>query len=306
MNYDLIVLGGGPAGYVGAIRAAQLGKKVACVENDRAGGTCLNWGCIPTKALLKNAELYHTLTHRAEEFGLKIGSIEYDWSKVIGRSRGVSDKLNKGIEFLFKKNKVDYVKGWGKFKSANEIDVDVVGGGKETIRAKNVIIATGSEPCPLPGNAIPVDEKYVVTSTGGLSLEKIPKRMVVIGAGVIGLELGSVYRRLGTEVIVVGNTERICPFMDVELSNAFKKSLDKQGFKFILKSKVTGGSGGPNGCKVIIESVDGSAPIQNLECDTILVSTGRRAFTEGLQLNNVGLAVDKYGKIETNEHFQTA
>ena len=216
------------------------------------------------------------------------------------------DGLTGGIEFLLKKNKVDYVKGWGKFKSSNEIEVDLIGGGKDTIRAKNVIIATGSEPCPLPGNVIPIDEKNVCTSTGALSLEKIPKRLVVIGAGVIGLELGSVYRRLGSEVIVVGNTERICPFMDAEVSAAFKKSLDKQGFKFILKSKVTGGTGGPNGCSVIIESVDGSVPTQKLECDTILVSTGRRAFTEGLQLDKVGLAVDKYGKIETNEHFQTA
>ena len=169
------------------------------------------------------------------------------------------DSLTSGIEFLFKKNNVEYLKGWGKFTGLNEIEVDMLqGGGKEKIKAKNVIIATGSTSNFLPGNTITVDRRYVVTSTGALSLDAIPKRMVVIGAGVIGLEMGSVYARIGTEVIVIGNTDRICPSMDVELSTAFKKSLDKQGMKFIMKSRVMGGTGGPNGCRVDYTSLDGT------------------------------------------------
>jgi len=167
--------------------------------------------------------------------------------------------LTSGIEFLFKKNKVDYSKGHGKFLSPNEIEVDLTAGGKETIKAKNIIVATGSEPSPLPGNVIPIDEKYVVSSTGALVLEKPPKKMVVIGGGVIGLELGSVYNRLGTEVIVVEYMERICPSMDIELTNMFKKTLEKQGFKFMMKTKVVGGKGGANGCKVEIEPAEGGS-----------------------------------------------
>lgn len=189
--------------------------------------------------------------------------------------------LTSGIEFLFKKNKVDYIKGHGKFLSANEIEVDIVGGGKDSLKAKNIIIATGSEPSPLPGNVIPIDEKYVVSSTGALALEKIPKKMIVIGGGVIGLELGSVYKRLGTEVIVVEYMDRICPAMDVDVVQQFKKILEKQGIKFMMKTKVVGGSGSANGCKVEIEPAEGGAK-QTLDADVILVSTGRRAYTAGL------------------------
>jgi dihydrolipoamide dehydrogenase len=212
--------------------------------------------------------------------------------------------LTSGIEFLFKKNKVDYVKGLGKFASANQIEVDLADGGKETITAKNIIIATGSEPSPLPGNTIPIDEKYVVSSTGALALEKVPKKLVVIGGGVIGLELGSVYRRLGSEVTVVEYMDRICPTMDVELTNQFKKTLEKQGFKFLLKTKVVGGSGGANGCKVDIEPAQGGSK-STLDCDIILVSTGRRAYTQGLQLDKAGLSTDKQGKVEINDHWET-
>jgi dihydrolipoamide dehydrogenase len=183
--------------------------------------------------------------------------------------------LTGGIEFLFKKNKVDYMKGLGKFASQNEIEVDLTDGKKEKIKAKKIIIATGSEPSPLPGNTIPIDEKTVVSSTGALSLEKIPKKMVVIGGGVIGLEMGSVYKRLGTEVTVVEFMDRICPTMDVELTNNFKKVLEKQG---ILKTKVVGGKGSPQGCKVDVEAAEGGSK-QTLDCDIILVSTGRRPFT---------------------------
>lgn len=212
--------------------------------------------------------------------------------------------LTSGIEFLFKKNKVDYVKGWGKFSSESEIEVDLAGGAKEQIKAKNIIIATGSEPSPLPGNVIPIDEKYVVSSTGCLSLEKIPKKMVIIGGGVIGLELGSVYKRLGSEVTVVEYMDRICPAMDVEVTNQFKKLLEKQGIKFLLKTKVVGGAGGASGCKVEIEPAAGGAK-ETLTCDVILVSTGRRPYTKGLQLEKAGLVADKFGRVDTNDHLQT-
>lgn len=212
--------------------------------------------------------------------------------------------LTGGIEFLFKKNKVDYIKGWGKFASKNDIDIDVNGGGTDKVTAKNIIIATGSEPSPLPGNTIAIDEKYVVSSTGALALDKIPKKMVVIGGGVIGLEMGSVYSRLGSEVTVVEFMDRICPSMDVDITNQFKKILEKQGFKFMMKTKVVGGSGGPNGCKVEVEAAAGGDK-KTIDCDIILVSTGRRPFTEGLQLDKAGLATDKFGRIETNDHWQT-
>jgi dihydrolipoamide dehydrogenase len=212
--------------------------------------------------------------------------------------------LTSGIEFLFKKNKVDYLKGYGKFVSANEVEIDLNQGGKDKIKAKNIIIATGSEPSPLPGNVIPIDEKYVVSSTGALALTSIPKKMVVIGGGVIGLEMGSVYSRLGTQVTVVEYMDRVCPTMDVEVTTQFRKLLEKQGFKFLMKTKVVGGKGSASGCKVEIEPAEGGAR-QSLDCDIILVATGRRAFTQGLQLDKAGLVADKYGKVEVNDHLQT-
>ena len=212
--------------------------------------------------------------------------------------------LTGGIEFLFKKNKVDYIKGHGKFTSSTDIAIDLIGGGTEQIKVKNTIIATGSEPSPLPGNVIPIDEKFVVSSTGCLSLDKIPKKLVVIGGGVIGLEMGSVYARLGTEVTVVEYMDRICPAMDLELTAAFKKILEKQGIKFMMKTKVVGGKGAAEGCKVEIEPAEGGAK-KTLDCDVILVSTGRRAFTAGLQLDKVGIPTDKMGRVETNDHWQT-
>lgn len=213
--------------------------------------------------------------------------------------------LTSGIEFLFKKNKVDYLKGTGKFSSQNEIEIDLVDGGKEKIKVKNVIIATGSEPSKLPGNVIPIDEKYCVSSTGALSLEKIPKKMIVVGGGVIGLELGSVYKRLGSEVTVVEFLDKITPTLDNEISTQFRKILEKQGIKFMLKHKVVGGSTSANGCKVEIEPAEGGSK-QTLDCDVILVSTGRRPYTENLQLEKAGLKTDKFGRIETNDHWQTS
>ena len=204
-----------------------------------------------------------------------------DFGQLMKQKEKAVKGLTGGIEFLFKKNKVDYLKGFGKFISQNEIQVDLTDGSKETIKAKNFIIATGSEPSPLPGNVIPIDEKYIVTSTGALSLEKTPKKMVVIGGGVIGLEMGSVYARLGTQVTVVEYMDRICPTMDLELTSTFRKTLEKQGLKFMLKTKVVGGSGSANGCKVEIEPAEGGAK-SVLDADIVLVATGRRPYTGGL------------------------
>lgn len=233
-----------------------------------------------------------------------VKDVSIDFNQLMKQKEKAVTGLTSGIEYLFKKNKVDYLKGYGKFASPNEIEIDINGGGKEKIKAKNIIIATGSEPSPLPGNVIPIDEQYVVSSTGALALKSIPKKMVIIGGGVIGLEMGSVYSRLGTQVTVVEYMDRICPTMDIELTNMFKKSLEKQGIKFLMKTKVVGGKGGAEGCKVEIEPAEGGSR-QSLDCDIILVATGRRAFTGGLQLDKAGLTTDKYGKVETNDHLQT-
>jgi dihydrolipoamide dehydrogenase len=304
-EYDLAVIGGGPGGYVAAIKGGQRGLKTICIEKrGTLGGTCLNVGCIPSKALLNATHKYHEAQHSFKDLGIIAKDVSIDFGQLMKQKEKSVTGLTSGIEFLFKKNKVDYAKGWGKFASANEIDIDLNGGGSERIKAKNVIIATGSEPSPLPGNVIPIDEKFVVSSTGALSLTSIPKRMIVIGGGVIGLEMGSVYSRLGTQVTVVEYMDRICPSMDVEVTNTFKKMLEKQGFKFMMKTKVVGGKGAASGCKVEVEPAEGGAR-QTLECDVILVSTGRRAYTQGLQLEKAGLVADKYGKVETDDHLRT-
>lgn len=259
-EYDLAVIGGGPGGYVAAIKAGQRGLKTVCIEKRGSlGGTCLNVGCIPSKALLNATHKYHEAQHSFKDLGIITKEVSIDFGQLMKQKEKAVTGLTSGIEFLFKKNKVDYIKGYGKFASANEIEVDLIAGGKDKIKAKNVIIATGSEPSPLPGNVIPIDEKYVVSSTGALALDKIPKKMVVIGGGVIGLEMGSVYSRLGTQVTVVEFMDRICPSMDVEVTGQFKKILEKQGFKFMMKTKVVGGKGGPNGCQVQIEPAEGGA-----------------------------------------------
>ena len=297
-NYDVIIIGGGPGGYVCAIRCAQLGLKTACVEGRGAlGGTCLNVGCIPSKALLHATELYHEAQENFTQMGLMGKSPSVDFKKMVAYKQGVIDSNTQGIEFLFKKNKVDYLKGWGSIKSATEVEVD----GK-SYQTKNIVIATGSEPSTLPG--VEVDEKVVVTSTGALELPKVPKRMVVIGAGVIGLEMGSVYARLGTEVTVVEFLDHITPGMDSEISKQFQKILQKQGLNFILGAAVQGVKATKTKATVTykLRSDDSEA---KLDAETVLVATGRRPYTQGLGLEEASVAMTDRGQVKIDKHWQT-
>jgi dihydrolipoamide dehydrogenase len=296
MKYDLIVIGGGPAGYVGAIRAAQLGKKVACVENDRAGGTCLNWGCIPTKALLRNAELYHTLTHRAEEFGLKIGSVEYDWSKVVGRSRKVSDKLCGGIEFLFKKNKVDYLRGTAAIPAAGKVEVTAADGSKETHEADKILICTGATSRDLPG--LPFDGKTVISSREAMVLEKQPESVIVIGAGAIGVEFAYFFNAYGTKVTLVEMAPNLLPVEDTEVSQALEKSFKKQGINFLTNTKTTATE--VKDGKVLV-TVEGAAS-ETLEAEVCLVAIGVKPVLPG----GVEIKLTDRGWIDTDASYQTS
>jgi dihydrolipoamide dehydrogenase len=296
MKYDLIVIGGGPAGYVGAIRAAQLGKKVAVAEMDRAGGTCLNWGCIPTKALLKNAELYHTLSHRAEEFGLKISGLEYDWSKVIGRSRKVSDQLNKGIEFLLKKNKIDYLRGTAKIPAAGKVEVIAADGGSEVHETKDILISTGATSRDMPG--LPYDGKTVISSKEAMTLEKQPKSIVIIGAGAIGVEFAYFFNAYGTQVTMVEMAPNLLPVEDTEVSQALEKSFKKAGIRFLTNTKTTGAS--TDGTKVSI-TVEGAAN-ETLEAEVCLVAIGvKPVLPEGIELK-----LTERGWLHTDDRYQTS
>ena len=269
MAYDLIVIGGGPAGYVAAIRAAQHGKKVACVEVDRAGGTCLNWGCIPTKALLKNAELYQTLTHKAGEMGLQIDGLSYDWGKVVGRSRKVSDRLAGGIEMLFKKNKVDYIRGYGSIPAKGTVEVTANDGSKQTLEAENIIIATGCKSRALP--PLPFNGKSVIGSKEAMVLEEQPKEMIIIGAGAIGIEFAYIYNAFGTKVTVVEMQDTILPVEDTEIGQSLEKSLTKQGIRCLTKTKVTGTQDHGNRVEITVEG-----PKENgtISADVCLVAIG--------------------------------
>jgi dihydrolipoamide dehydrogenase len=297
-SFDLIVIGAGPGGYVCAIRAAQLGMKVACVESRATlGGTCLNVGCIPSKALLHSSEEFRKATHAMADQGIKIGSVELDLARMQARKGEVVTANVKGVEFLFRKNKVTWLKGPGRILAPGKVDV----GGTE-YETKHIVIATGSESMPLPG--VEVDEKQIVTSTGGLEIDKVPGHLVVIGGGVIGLELGSVWRRLGAEVTVVEFLDRIVPTMDAEIATAFQRILTKQGLKFRLGSKVTGAVKGNAGVTLTFEPTKGGAE-EKLNADIVLLSIGRRAYTEGLGLAEAGVATDARGRVTTDAHFAT-
>jgi len=304
-HYDLIVIGGGPGGYVAAIRAAQLGLKAACVEKRGAlGGTCLNVGCIPSKALLNSSEKFEEANHAFAAHGVELGSVKLNLAAMMARKDKVVGDLTKGIEFLFKKNKVDYVKGAGSLAGAGKVDVTPTDGGTATtLQAKNILIATGSEVMPLPG--VEIDEKRIVSSTGALALPKVPKHLVVVGGGVIGLELGSVWRRLGAQVTVVEFLDRILPEMDGEISKNFARTMKKQGMTLKLGSKVTGARTGKSGVKLTVEPAAGGA-VETVDCDTVLVAIGRRPYTGGLGLEKAGIETDQRGFIRIDERFKTS
>lgn len=301
-TYDLIVIGSGPGGYVAAIRAAQLGLKTACVESRATlGGTCLNVGCIPSKALLVSSEKYAEATHGLAQHGVKVDKVGLDLTAMMGHKNKVVKDNTTGIEYLFKKNKVDWLKGKGRIVAPGQVAVEGANG-SQTYAAKNIMIATGSESMPLPG--VTVDEKRIVTSTGALELPEVPKSMLVIGGGVIGLELGSVWQRLGTKVTVVEFLDRILPGMDGEVSKNMQKILAKQGMEFKLSTKVVSAKVEGSGVKVALEAAAGGGA-ETIQVDVVLLAIGRRPYTEGLGLEAVGVKLDERKRIVTDKHFET-
>ena len=305
-QYDVIIIGGGPGGYNAAIRAGQLGLKVACVDKgidggSTLGGTCLNVGCMPSKALLHASELYAAANTEFATLGIDV-TPKLNLPQMMKQKAESVAALTKGIEFLFKKNKVDRVMGTGKIAGPGKVEVTAADGAVTALEAKNIVIATGSLPAGLPG--VTVDQKRIVDSTGALSLSEVPKTMVIIGAGIIGLELGSVWRRLGAEVTVVEFLDRITPGMDAEVAKTFQRALTKQGFQFKLGSKVTGAKASKSGVSLTVEPVAGGAA-ETLEADYVLLAIGRRPFTEGLGLESVGIVPDKRGFIPT-DHWKTS
>ena len=299
-KFDVTVIGGGPGGYVCAIRLSQLGLKTACIESRGSlGGTCLNVGCIPSKSLLNLSENFHKAKN-FEKIGIEIGELKLNLGKMMKNKEKAVTVLTKGIEFLFKKNKVTYFKGKGSFKNTKEIAITA--DGKETIIQSNkVIISTGSVPVSIPG--MEFDEERIISSTGALSLTKLPKKMVVVGGGYIGLEMGSVWSRLGTEVEVIEFLDHITPGMDREISNEFMKILKKQGIKFQLNTKVEKILKNQNG--VSIETSDKENKKNNIEADVVLISVGRKPFTNGLNLEKVGVKIDEKGRVKVNKNFET-
>lgn len=303
-SYDVVVIGGGPGGYVAAIKAAQLGLKTACVEaRSTLGGTCLNEGCIPSKALLHATEQYAHLP-ALEAFGISVGTPKIDLKKLLAHKDSTVTELTKGIDFLFKKNKVTRYVGWGSFKDAHHIEIKSDGAKTETIHAKNIIIATGSKVAEIP--SVPLDEKIIVSSRGALSLSKVPKKMVVIGGGYIGLEMASVWQRLGSTVHVIEDSATIIPMMDKDLSSGLLKSLKKQGLTFHLNTRVR--SAEKKGKKAILSfgpSNNPDAPAETMDVDCILVAVGRRPNTDNLGLDHISLTPNQRGMIEVNDQFQT-
>ncbi|HUT49498.1 MAG TPA: dihydrolipoyl dehydrogenase [Alphaproteobacteria bacterium] len=299
-SYDLIVIGAGPGGYVAAIRAAQLGLKTACVEKRGSlGGTCLNVGCIPSKALLESSHLFAQASHDFAKHGIKISKIELDLKAMMARKDKVVSQLTGGIEFLFKKNKIDYVKGAGAVTAPGEVTVDA----KKKLAAKHILIATGSDVMPLPG--VEIDEKRIVSSTGALELSEVPKSLVVVGAGYIGLEMGSVWARLGAKVTVVEFLDRICPGMDGETAKMLQRLLARQGLDFKLGSKVTSAKANKTGVSLTVEPAKAGGAAETLKADIVLVAIGRRPYTEGLGLDALGVAMDNRGFIQVDKNYRT-
>jgi len=301
--YDLVVIGTGPGGYVGAIRAAQLGMKVAVVEKRAVhGGTCLNVGCIPSKALLHASELFEEAGHRFQNMGIKVPAPKVDMKQMLKFKQDAIDDNTKGIEFLLKKNKIDAFHGTGKILGAGKVEVTPEKGDVKILETRNICIATGSDVAQLPG--IEIDEKQVVSSTGALEISKVPGHLVVVGAGVIGLELGSVWRRLGARVTVVEFLDRILPGMDSEVAKKFRVMLGKQGFEFKLGCKVTGAKASESGVRVTIEPARGG-DAETLDADIVLVAIGRVPYTDGLGLEEAGVAVDERKRVVVDDHFAT-
>ena len=301
-KFDVTIIGGGPGGYVCAIRLSQLGFKTACIESrGTLGGTCLNIGCIPSKSLLNLSEKYHN-TKNFEKIGIEIGEVKLNLEKMMKSKDKAVSILTKGIEFLFKKNKVSYLQGIGSIKSKNQVLVIDNNKNQKIIDTKKIIISTGSETATLPG--IEFDEEKVISSTGALSLSSVPKKMVIVGGGYIGLEMGSVWSRLGSNVQIVEFLDHIATGMDKEISNEFMKVLKKQGLSFTLRTKVESIIKSKNG--IIINILDSEGKKNKIECDVVLISVGRKPNTKNLNLSKVGVKLDKKGRVEVNSNFQTS
>ena len=302
-SYDLVVIGTGPGGYVCAIRAAQLGMKVAVVEkNSTLGGTCLNVGCMPSKALLYASELFEETEHSFAKMGISVGAPKLDLPSMMKFKQEGIDGNVKGVEFLMKKNKIDVLHGTGRIVSAGKVEVKAADGQTQVVETKNIVIATGSDVAKLKG--IEIDEKRVVSSTGALALDKVPEKLLIVGAGVIGLELGSVWRRLGAQVTVVEFLDRILPGMDGEVAKQFQRILEKQGFTFKLGANVTSIDSSAKTLKVQVEPAAGGAA-ETIDADVVLVAIGRAAHTDSLGLKEAGVNVDNRGRVEINDHFAT-
>ncbi|SHO76210.1 Dihydrolipoamide dehydrogenase [Malassezia sympodialis ATCC 42132] len=302
--YDVVVIGGGPGGYVAAIKAGQLGLRTACIEKRGSlGGTCLNVGCIPSKAMLNNSHKYHDTLHDLKKRGIEVKDVSLNLPTMLKAKDKAVTALTKGVEGLLKKNKVDYVKGMGSFASPTTVDVELLDGGKTQIEGKNIIIATGSEVTPFPG--VEIDEERIVSSTGALSLKEVPKKMIVIGGGVIGLEMGSVWSRLGAEVTVVEFQDAIGgPGVDGEVGKAFKKTLEKQGLKFQLGTKVSSVERHGDSVTLKAEGKSDGKGLE-LEADVVLVSIGRRPVTKGLNLEAIGVELDNKGRVVVDDEYNT-
>lgn len=299
-SYDVVIIGGGPGGYNAAIRAGQLGLKVACIEGrETLGGTCLNVGCMPSKALLHASELYQAATSgELNNLGIEV-TPTLNLAQMMKQKDESVSALTKGIEFLFRKNKVEWIKGWGRLNGVGKVSVSHADGSQTQLQAKDIVIASGSEPTPLPG--VSIDNQRILDSTGALSLPEVPKHLVVIGAGVIGLELGSVWRRLGSQVTVVEYLDRICPGLDDETAKTLQRTLAKQGMRFKLATKVTAASADAKGVTLSLQPAAGGAAEQ-LQADYVLVAIGRRAYTAGLGLETVGITADQRGMLENQQH----